>query len=125
MARTDIAIQVIDRNTVPAFLKSSITMTTLDAANDMSFTHDNGLVVFIFNEDAGTPVVTFVGVEEPGNQRSQSLAVTLAAGSVDPQLYVAGPFDAEGFRQADGKVYIDIDAATDARIAVVRLELRV
>ena len=115
MARTAITKQARSR--------SGLTATTqvIDASaspNGMSFVWSPTAEVVLANTDASSHTMTVAlnvpvgdGITVPGK------AVTIPVTSTNLPLIV-GPFDAK-YKQDDGNVYLNFDASTGLKIAVV------
>lgn len=95
---------------------ADIAWTAADAVNFNEFPHTGREVVLARNDDAGAQTVTVHSVADPFNREGDITTYSLAAAD-----YAAfGPFDTAGWKQADGKLWLD---ASDAGVffAILRL----
>ncbi len=73
-------------------------------------------IVIVRNDNVGAQTVTFSSVDDPFGRTGNIAAYSLAAG----EYAIFGAFNVDGWRQADGKMYLEASAA-DVFCAVIRL----
>lgn len=90
-----------------------LVMTAADATNDHEWALQHGDSVIAQNTGAGARTVTITSVAING--RTGNMTRSLAAGA----FAVFGPFKAEGWRQADSKVYLEAEHA-EVKLGILR-----
>lgn len=95
---------------------ADITMQAADASNFEEVTHDGALLVIAHNTGAGAQTVTIESIVDERGRTGEITTYSLAAGD----YAVFGPFDLEGWEQADGNLDFKGSHA-DVKMAVVSL----
>lgn len=94
---------------------ADLTMTAADVANGNQFTFEGKDLVIAYNSDASAHTVTISSVADPYG-RTGDISYSLGAG----EYAVFGPFEASGWLQSDGKIYLSADDAS-VKFGVVKL----
>lgn len=119
MARTALTPQSLPGSTpsLPLAADSAdITWTAADNVNGNDVPHTGREIVLVRNDNVGAQTVTITSVADPYNRTGDITTYSVGIGE-----YAAfGPFDVAGWKQADGKLYLDASAA-DVFFAVLRL----
>jgi hypothetical protein len=89
--------------------------TAADVGNKNQFTFESGDLVLAWNSGASPYTVTLTSIADARKRTGDVTAYSLAAGDVA----VFGPFDSEGWRQADGKFYLEA-SNTAVKFAIIR-----
>jgi hypothetical protein len=114
MPRTAIAVQ--DVSTQPPFA-ASITLTTVDAVNNMMLPNDGKTVLLIQNPTGGSLAITVVSVADEFN-RLGDLSVGLAAGG----LASYGPFPLTAWNQTGtDRGYVYVNPGAGLKVGALRL----
>ena len=111
MARTEIVKQTTVRS------GAALSLAVVDATaspNGMFYRSDGSELVVIKNADASPHTMTVAIPVTVDGQTVAAKTVTIAAGAT----VVAGPYGPE-YRQADGSVYLNFDAATSMTVGVL------
>lgn len=95
---------------------ADVTMTAADVANYEQVTHDGAILVLAHNEDAGAQTVTITSIADERGRTGDITTYSLAA----EDRAVFGPFDLEGWEQADGKLYFAASSA-NVKLGVISL----
>ena len=95
---------------------AAVTFTTADTVNFNQFSLTGREVVLIRNNGVGAATWTATSVDDRLGRREDITAESIAAGATR----VFGPASAEGWRQTDGKFYLQASSA-DVSFAVIRL----
>lgn len=112
MPRTNLAIQTVS----PAGITPSYTAG--DSVNGHDFYNDGNMFVHAKNTNAAVRNLTFQTPAKMGGVDVAELVVQLPATTGDKMI---GPFDPTTFNQADGKVYVDLDASAGVTLAAVKV----
>jgi len=115
MARTNIPVQVAPQY---GSAIASITWTSADSVNGMSFVNDGQTVLLVKNGDAASKTVTVSGV---ANSRTFNIAPSKAYSVNANNSAAAGLFQRDAFNQSTGVVHVDFSAATNVTVAAIRL----
>lgn len=96
----------------------SLTALTGSSGDDGNqFTASGNDLVLVHNSDGANPyTVTFTSVEDPYGREGDITTYSLAAG----EYALFGPFKNTGWRQADGKIYIE---GSNAAIKVLVIQI--
>lgn len=105
MARTDLTRIALSGAYAGAM--DALTWTAADPTNKNAVDVIGGEILLIRNDDAAAQGVTLTSVADPFG-RTADLTESIPAG----EYRAFGPVRLEGWRQADGKLYIDAGAAT-------------
>lgn len=115
-ARTDLTVQS------PVNLKASIsanaadlTQTAADVSNGNQFTMSGGEIIIADNTGASAYTITLTSAPDTLGRTKDISAYSIGAGEVA----IFGPFEAYGWRQSNGKFYIDCDN-TAVKLSVYR-----
>lgn len=92
-----------------------LTMAAGDVANGNAFASSGNDLVICHNTNAGAQSVTIQSVADERG-REGDLTKSIAAGA----YHVFGPIATNGFRQTDGKIYVDV-AHAEVFVGVVAL----
>ncbi len=115
MPRQEVAV-----TTAPGAYKgtsTAVTLTAADTTNKEMFTLTGQELLIIQNTGGSAATWTATSVPDPNFGRTGNIAAeSIAAGAVR----VFGPIKMEGWRQSDGKFYMEASAAT-VKFAVIRL----
>lgn len=111
MARTPITSASI-RQLIPQH--TTVSAGAADLANEAGDSVDGNEVdctgtelVIVENTDAGAQTVTFTAAPDEIGRAGAITAYSVAAGAIA----IFGPFNTSGWRQTDGKLYIDVSDA--------------
>ena len=119
MARTDITPQdaLGSYPSLPLSADSAdFTWTAGDATNNNAVTLAGRELVLVRNDGTSAQDVTFQSVADQYNRTGNIDTYSVGAG----EYAMFGPFKVPGWKQGDGKLYID-PASTDLKFAVIRL----
>jgi hypothetical protein len=111
MARATIAVQQINS---PYGVGSKVTFTAASVADKNQYVAGNGDFIMARNSGASPRTLTVTSVACPEG-RTEDVVLTIPAG----ETWQTGIIPKTGFKQADGKVYIEADNA-EVLIAVLR-----
>jgi hypothetical protein len=87
-----------------------------DTTNKEQFVSTGKEIVLAWNQGVGAATVTIESVADPFRREGDISAYSVGA----DEIAVFGPFPVEGWRQSDGKVYLEA-SSTDIRFAVIVL----
>ena len=126
MARTAVAITSLSsaRDNLPAGIVAAPAGVALDPANGHSvagaFTSANDVFLFVDHTTVSTKTLTIkAGVNPPAVRASiGDLVLTLAAST----KHYVGPFDGSQYCQADGSLFVDVQAAATGTISALRIK---
>lgn len=95
--------------------EADVTMAAADQGDGNQFTFAGKDLVIARNTGAGAHTITITSVADPYG-RTQNISYSLGAG----EIAVFGPFEAAGWQQSDGQVYLSADSA-EVYFGVVKL----
>lgn len=95
---------------------ADLTMTAADVANKEQTTLTGDELVVAHNTDSGAHTVTITSIADSNGRTGNIASYSLAAGD----YVVFGPFEMDGWRQADGALYFEADSAT-VKFGVIRV----
>jgi hypothetical protein len=95
---------------------ADLTMTAADTVNSEQVTLTGNELVIAWNSNAGAQTVTVSSVVDDMGRDGDITTYSIGAG----EYAVFGPFDTEGWRQSDGKLYFEASHA-DVKLGVVKL----
>lgn len=119
MARVDLTAKAPPAQypTLPLAADSAdFTWANGDAVNGHQVPSTGRELVLVKNEGVAAATVTIVSSPDERNRTGDIAAYSVGAG----EYAVFGPFPVPGWRQADGKLYIDV-SSSDIKLAVIRL----
>jgi len=95
---------------------ADLTMTAADDTDKNSYTCEGNDLVIAHNTGAGAHTVTITSVDDEYGRDGDISAYSLGAG----EYAIFGPLKPHGWRQSDGKVYLEADDA-EVKFGVVKL----
>ena len=119
MARTALTPQTLINSypSIPLTADSAdYTYTAGDAVNGNSFPHTGKEIILARNVGASPATITIDSVDDPYNRQGDISAYSIGAS----EFAAFPPFPVQGWRQSDGKMYIDV-SSTDIELAILRL----
>jgi len=95
---------------------ADLTMAAADVGDKNQFTFAGNDLVVAHNTAGTAQTVTISSVADPYGRTGDIDTYSIGAG----EYAVFGPFEAAGWQQSDGKVYLEADSA-DVKLGVVKL----
>ncbi|MDP9326498.1 MAG: hypothetical protein M3O87_08205 [Candidatus Dormibacteraeota bacterium] len=119
MARTAL-VPIVPLGSTPVLplvaLSAAMALTAADIANGNSVPSTGRELIIVQNSDAAPQTVTVASVVDRLNRTGDITAYSIPIGA----FAVLGPFKTEGWRQADGNLYLNASTAT-VKFAVIQL----
>jgi hypothetical protein len=102
----------------------NVTLTAADSANGMMFLNDGKTVLVVINNDVAAKTVTVVSVPDENGRTGDIVLVVPAAVGGFPGIAITDQLPTALFTQQStdaGNVYVSFSAATNLKVAAVRI----
>lgn len=102
----------------------NVTLTAADSVNGMMFPNDGKTVLIVVNNDVAAKTVTIVSVPDENGRSGDIVLVVPAAAGGFPGIAITDQLPGALFSQQStdaGNVYVSFSAATNLKVAAVRI----